>query len=156
MKTQAMRILDSNQIGYEVRSYPEDEKDAVRIAHLLELDPLIVFKTLVIVRAQSKPLLVMIPSSNRVDLKKVAKAAGEKKVKMASHNQAEELTGLQVGGISPISLINKGFIPYIDQQADGNEKLFVSAGKRGLQIGLHPEDLRRIIKGTVIDAVLDE
>ncbi len=153
VKTQAMRLLDSKGISYEVLTYPDSEKDAERIANILNLSPAQVFKTLVVVRPQSKPLLIMIPADKKLDLNKVAKAVGEKKVKMASYQEAEKLTGLQVGGISALALINQRFLPYLDRRALEKDKIFVSAGKRGYQIGLKPGDLLSLTNARVIDAV---
>ena len=153
MKTQAMRILEGKKIPYDLLSYPPGEKDAEIIADILNIPPEDVFKTLVVVRGQSKPLLVMVPANKKLGLKKVAIAVGEKKVRMASYQEAETLTGLQVGGISALALINRGFLPYLDQSALEKKKIFISAGKRGYQIGLNPQDLLVITGAKVIDAV---
>ena len=153
MKTQAMRILEGKRIRYELLAYPDDEKDAEIIANILDLSPADVFKTLVVIRGHSKPLLVMIPANKKVDLKKVARTVGEKKVKMASHQEAESLTGLQVGGISALGLINKGFLLFLDRRGVEKKKIYISAGKRGYQIGLDPQDLLAVTNTKVIDAV---
>jgi len=97
-------------------------------------------------------MLVMIPSNAQLDLKKVARAVGEKKVKMASHKEAESMTGLQVGGISALALLNWGFVPLIDLQARDHQTIYISAGKRGLQISLSPIDLINITSAREIDA----
>ena len=153
MKTQAIRILEGKNIQYDLLAYPEDEKDAEVVAKILDLSPVDVFKTLVVVRHPAKPLLVMIPADKKVDLKKVARSTGEKKVKMASYQEAESLTGLQVGGISALALINMGFLPLLDRSAVEKKKIYVSAGKRGYQIGLDPQDLLAVTSAIVIDAV---
>ena len=153
MKTQAIRILEGKNIQYDLLAYPEDEKDAEVVAKILDLSPVDVFKTLVVVRRPAKPLLVMIPADKKVDLKKVARSTGEKKVKMASYQEAESLTGLQVGGISALALINMGFLPLLDRSAVEKKKIYVSAGKRGYQIGLDPQDLLAVTSAIVIDAV---
>ena len=153
MKTQAMRILEGKKIPYDLLIYPAFEKDAEIIASILNLSPADVYKTLVAVRGSSKPLLLMIPANTKLDLKKVAKIVGEKKVKMASQQEAELLTGLQVGGISALALINKGFAPFLDKSAMEKKKMYVSAGKRGYQIGIDPQDLLAVTKSKVIDAV---
>ncbi len=151
-----MRILEGKNIQYDLLAYPEDEKDAEVVAKILDLSPVDVFKTLVVVRRPAKPLLVMIPADKKVDLKKVARSSGEKKVKMASYQEAESLTGLQVGGISALALINMGFLPLLDRSAVEKKKIYVSAGKCGYQIGLDPQDLLAVTRAKVIDAVASE
>ncbi len=135
-KTQAMRALDGKRIPYEVLTYPDDLRDAEEIALLLDLPAASVFKTLVVLPPESgkKPMLVMIPADAHLDLKKLAAAAGAKKLKMATHREAEQLTGLQVGGISAVALLNKGFAVYIDSSAQAEDEICVSAGKRGIQL----------------------
>jgi Cys-tRNA(Pro)/Cys-tRNA(Cys) deacylase len=152
-KTLAMRVLDSRKVDYAVTVYPQNERDAKRIATLMKVDPSLVYKTLVVLRAAGKPLLAMIPSNSQLDLKQVARSVGEKKVKMASHKEAESLTGLQVGGISALALLNRGFVPLIDSQARDHRKIYISAGKRGQQISLSPIDLINVTGARVIDAM---
>ena len=135
-KTLAMRVLDGRKVDYTVTAYPQNERDAERIASLMNVEPALVYKTLVVLPAAGKPLLVMIPSDSQLDLKQVARAVGEKKVKMASHKEAESSTGLQVGGISALALLNRGFVPLIDSQAKDQQIIYISAGKRGLQFHL--------------------
>ncbi len=152
-KTLAMRVLDSKKVDYAVTAYPQTERDAERIATLINVEPSLVYKTLVVLRAAGKPILVMIPSNAQLDLKKVARAVGEKKVKMASYKEAESQTGLQVGGISALALLNRGFVPLIDLQARDHQMIYISAGKRGLQISLSPIDLINITSAREIDAI---
>ncbi|MBP9503158.1 MAG: aminoacyl-tRNA deacylase [Candidatus Promineofilum sp.] len=135
-KTLAMRALDGKRIPYEVLTYPDELRDAEEIALLLELPANAVFKTLVVLppEAGKKPMLVMVPSDAHLDLKKLATAAGVKKLKMATHREAEQLTGLQVGGISAVALLNKSFAVYIDSSARAQDKICISAGKRGIQL----------------------
>ena len=117
--------------------------------------PEIVFKTLVVnppegdVRA--KPMLVLVPSNRQLDLKKLAKAVKAKKLKMATQNEAEKMTGLQVGGISPLALLNKGFAIYVDVSAQGIDKIVISAGQRGMQIILGVDDLVKVTRARFVD-----
>ena len=152
-KTLAMRVLDSKKVDYAITAYPQTERDAERIAILINVEPSLVYKTLVVLCADGKPLLVMIPSNSQLDLKKVARAVGEKKVKMASLKEAESLTGLQVGGISALALLNRGFVPLIDSQARDHQIMYISAGTRGLQISLSPIDLINVTGARELDAV---
>ena len=148
-----MRVLEGRKVDYEVHTYPEQERDAEKIAEWLDIPVDRVFKTLVAVREQGKPLLVMVPGSHQLDLKKLAKEVGEKKIKLASHVQAEALTGLQVGGISPLALINKGFVMLLDRSAVTCHTICISAGKKGLNVELNPAELIRITSARYVDVI---
>lgn len=156
-KTQAMRTLEGKRIPYEALAYPDDMRDALEIALLLNLPPAAVCKTLVVLPPEpgKKPLLVMIPSDKQLDLKKLAASVGAKKIKMASQREAEELTGLQVGGISAVTLLNKGFTVYIDRAAAKLDRICVSAGKRGAQLYLAAADLIKLTGARPIDVASD-
>ena len=156
-KTLAMRALEGKRIPYEALAYPDDMRDALEIALLLNLPPASVYKTLVVLPPEpgKKPLLVMIPSDKQLDLKKLAAAVGAKKIKMASQREAEELTGLQVGGISAVTLLNKGFTVYIDRAANKLERICVSAGKRGAQLVMAAADLIKLTGARPIDVASD-
>ena len=156
-KTQAMRALEGKRIPYEALAYPDDMRDALEIALILNQPPGEVFKTLVVMppEGSKKPLLVMLPSDAQLDLKKLAAAVGAKKIKMASQREAEELTGLQVGGISAVTLLNKGFTVYIDRAAVRLDRICVSAGKRGLQLRLAAADLIKLTGARSIDVASD-
>lgn len=154
-KTLAMRLLEGKKVTYEAVSYDASERDAEKIARQLGVPPEQVFKTLVVAAPKSginnKPLLVVVPANQQLDLKKLAKLLKVKKLKMATHQQAEALTGLQVGGISPLALINKGFAIYLDELALEQAQIFVSAGERGTQIKLAPKDLRKVTGARMAD-----
>jgi len=152
-KTLAMRVLEGRKVDYEVHTYPEQERDAEKIAEWLEIPADRVFKTLVAVREPGKPILVMVPGSHQLDLKKLAKEVGEKKIKLASHVQAEALTGLQVGGISPLALMNKRFVMLLDRSAAVYDTICISAGKKGLNIELNPAELMRITSAQYVDVI---
>lgn len=155
-KTLAMRLLEGKKVSYEAVLYDASERDAEKIALQLDVPPEQVFKTLVVAapqdgRSPSKPLLVVIPANRQLDLKKLAKLNKVKKLKMATHQQAEEMTSLQVGGISPLALINKGFTIYLDELALEQPQIYVSAGERGTQIKLAPADLRKLTGARLAD-----
>jgi Cys-tRNA(Pro)/Cys-tRNA(Cys) deacylase len=150
-KTMAMRTLDAKRIPYEVLTYDSSISDAALVADEIGLPHEQVFKTLVVVRNDRKSMLVMIPADRQLDLKSLAKMVGEKKVKMASHKQAEELTGLQVGGISALALLNRGFDIYLDASAGSFDRICISAGKKGLQVRLSAKDLIAATDARVID-----
>ena len=88
-----------------------------------------------------KPILVVIPGPSQVDLKALAKSLGEKKVTLATEREAEQITGLQVGGISPLALINQGFQVVIDTSALELDVIHISGGQRGMNISLQADAL---------------
>lgn len=153
-KTLAMKLLDGKKVAYETAVYPAGFKDAVEVAAQINAPPEQVFKTLVVLppEARSKPMLVMVPAQRQLELKKLAKAVNAKKLKMASQREAEEITGLQVGGISALALLNKGFAVYLDESARRQSHVYVSAGQRGIQIKLAVDDLIRLTRARIVDA----
>ena len=135
------RLLDARKIAYQAFALPAEKLGARETARLLEVEPELVFKTIVITRPKGKPILAVIPGPNRVDLKLVAGALGEKKVNLPTEREAELLTGLQAGGISPLALLNKGFQVVIDSAAEAKPEIHVSGGQRGLNIRLSVDAL---------------
>jgi Cys-tRNA(Pro)/Cys-tRNA(Cys) deacylase len=156
-KNNVTRLLDSKRVSYTVYTYDYDAgvRSAVEVAQAIGLPPEQVFKTLVAVADQprSKPLLVVVPGPATLDLKALAKAVGLKKIKMAEHKQAEQLTKLQTGGISPLALINKGFDIYIDARAQAFETIAVSAGERGANIELPVAELVKLTRARWLELV---
>jgi Cys-tRNA(Pro)/Cys-tRNA(Cys) deacylase len=150
-KTNAMRVLDARRVPYEVITFSPDIHSAEEVAEVTGVPPAEVYKTLVVRREHGKPLLVMIAGDRELDLKRLARAVGEKKLKMATHRQAEELTGLQVGGISPLALLNRGFDVYIDRPATELSHVYVSAGRRGIDLRVPVKDLVAITKAKVVE-----
>lgn len=140
-KTLAMKVLEGKKIAYEMVTYPDTERDAVQVAQALGVSPSQVFKTLVVTRPLGKPLLVMLPADRQLDLKQLAKVVKEKKLKMATHAEAEALTGLQVGGISALALLHRSFSIYLDTAARDYEQVYISAGKRGVNLKMAVKDL---------------
>ncbi|MFN8446461.1 MAG: aminoacyl-tRNA deacylase [Caldilineaceae bacterium] len=139
---------------YQLFTYDYDAgvHSAVEVASAIGLPPEQVFKTLV-VRADDpkrKPLLVIVPGPDTLDLKALAKALNVKKVQMTTHAEAEALTGLQTGGISPLALINKGFDTYLDEQAQAFEAIAVSAAQRGANVQLSVKDLVALTKARFV------
>ena len=136
------RFLDSRKVSYIAFETPPEKLGALEVALLLAVEPASVFKTIVVIRDKpKKPLLVLVPGPSSVDLKLLASALGEKKVHLPTEREAEQLTGLQAGGISPLALINKGFQVVIDSSARNFSQIHVSGGQRGLNIRLSPDDL---------------
>ena len=150
-KTLAMRLLEGKNVPYEAFSYPADERDATVVAEEIGIPAGQVFKTLVVQRQVGKPFLVMVPADRELDLKKMAKGVGEKKVSMASHAEAEELTGLEVGGISALALINRGFDIVLDTSAQEYETICISAGEKGINIEVPVEGLVEVTGADYLD-----
>jgi Cys-tRNA(Pro)/Cys-tRNA(Cys) deacylase len=130
------RLLDSKKIPYQAYELPTEKLGARHTADLLGLEPELVYKTIVVTRPKGKPILAVIPGANRVDLKMLAAELGEKKVSLPTEREAEELTGLLAGGISPLALINRGFQVVIDSAAQARLEIHISGGQRGLNIRL--------------------
>ena len=142
------RLLDNRKISYKVYELPKDKLGAEETARLLDVPPEIVFKSIVIKRrGLGKPILAVIPGNKEVDLKALAKAIREKKVSPATQSEAENLTRLQAGGISPLALINRGFEIIIDRSALDYDGIHVSGGERGLTIWLAAADLIQLTQG---------
>lgn len=136
------RLLESRKIRYTAFETPGEKLGAQETAQFLGVDPRRVFKTIVVIRDKpKKPLLTLVPAPGSVDLRAVAAALGEKKVYLPTEREAEQLTGLQTGGISPLALINKGFHVVIDASARNFDEIHVSGGQRGLNIKLSVDDL---------------
>ena len=137
IKNNVTRLLDSRKIPYTVFELTPEKRGALETARLLGLEPASVYKTIVVTReksAKKKPLLVVIPGPNEVDLKTLAAFLGEKKVYLPTEREAEQLTGLQAGGISPLALLNKGFQVVLDASAREQAEIHVSGGQRGLNL----------------------
>ncbi len=144
--TNVTRLLDARKIPYTAYETPAEKLGALETARFLNVEPGSVFKTIVVTRERPrKPLLVVVPGDAEVDLKLLAAALGEKKVFLPTEREAEQLTGLRAGGISPLALINKGFQVVIDSSARARGEIHVSGGQRGLNIRLATEDLARLV-----------
>ena len=142
IKNNVTRLLDSRGIQYKIHPLPVEKISAAQVADLLDIPPEIVYKTIVVTRvSKGKNILAVVPGPSEVNLKTLAKAIGEKKVKLATERQAEELTGLQAGGISPLALINCGFQVVLDASAQSHKEIYISGGQRGLNISLSPHDI---------------
>ena len=148
LKTNAMRILDSKKVSYEMLSYEsEDGKiDGISVAHKIGVDEKNVFKTLV-AQGTSKELYVfVIPVAEELDLKNAAKIAGEKKVEMIAVKDILQYTGYIRGGCSPIGL-KRDYRTFIHESAEDLDFIIFSAGKIGHQIKMNPKDLVSVVEG---------
>lgn len=139
------RFLDARKIKYQAFETPAEKLGAEETARILNLPVETVFKTIVILREKpKKPILAVVPGPFNVDLKLLATALGEKKVHLPTEREAEQLTGLQAGGISPLALINKGFQVVVDAAAKKYPAIHISGGQRGLNIRLSVDDLLKL------------
>ena len=139
------RLLDTKKVTYEVLEIPSEKLSALEVADFLKVSPDKVYKTIVARRSGAgKLVLAIVPATGEVNLKKLARALGEKKMYIPVMREAEAVTGLQAGGISALALINKGFQVVIDAHAREKSEIIISAGQRGLQVRLSPEDLARL------------
>lgn len=155
-KTNVARLLDKAKIAYRLVPYEVDENDlsATHVAEQLGEDIAQVFKTLVLHGDKSGYFVCVIPGADEVDLKKAAKVSGNKKCEMIPVKELLPLTGYIRGGCSPIGM-KKHFPTYIHQTASGFDKIYVSAGQRGLQIQLSPADLIRAAQAMEADLTAD-
>lgn len=144
IKNNVTRLLDVHKINYVAHELPPEKLGAVQAAQLMDVSPEQVYKTIVITREKKKPVLAVIPGPRTVDLKQLAVFLSEKKVSLPTEREAEALTGLQAGGISPLALIHKGFQVVIDSTAQSFEKIYISGGQRGLDIQLPVTDLVKL------------
>ena len=143
------RFLDARKVKYTAREVPAEKLGAVEVAQLMGVPVEQVFKTIVTKREKGKPVLAVIPAPHVVDLKMLAAFLGEKKMHLPSEREAEQLTGLQAGGISPLALINKGFHVVIDATAQSFDEIYISGGQRGLDIQLGVADLVKLVNAKV-------
>ncbi len=130
MVNNVTRLLDSRKIPCTAYELSSEKRGAQETAQRLNADPASIFKTIVVLRDKpKKPLLVLVAGDSVVDLRLLASALGEKKVHLPTEREAERITGLQAGGISPLALLNKGFQVVIDSSARNFEEIHVSGGQ---------------------------
>ncbi len=153
-KTNAVRALDALAISYELRTYEVDLEDlsAINVAHKIGLPPEQVFKTLLLDTSSGGHLFAVIPGDAELDLKKVAQAAGMKKVELTSFKEVEPLTGYVRGGVTVLAA-KKPFPAYADETIELFQVISVSAGIRGTQLLLSPTDYLRATGGILSDVV---
>ncbi len=136
------RLLQNRGVPFVAHELPPDKLGALETADILSIQPELVFKTIVLTRDHSKRhILALLPGTAQVDLKKVARALEEKKVRLPTEREAERLTGLQAGGISPLALLHRPFSVILDTEALNHPHILISGGQRGLNIQIAPSDL---------------
>ena len=150
-KNNIIRLLDSRKIKYRKYDLPAEKLGARETARLLGDSVDLVYKTIVVTRKLGKPILVIVSADSEVDLKKAASCLDEKKVFLPTQDEAEKLTKLQVGGISPLALLNKGFVVILDASAQAHEQIHISGGEREINIRLGVEDLVKVTQARIAD-----
>lgn len=149
------RLLDRKKVAYTAFELPAEKLGAKATARLLEVPVERVFKTIVILREKpGKAILALIPGDSQANLKAIAAAIQEKKVRLPTQHEAEQLTGLQAGGISPLALIHKGFQVLLHQSASGFDTVHISGGQRGLNLRLSPQALTELTHARLADIAL--
>ena len=151
-KTNVMRILDQKRIPYTAHTYPhgDDPIDGVTVAEMLQRDPNQVFKTLVARGASKEISVFVVPVQHELDLKKAAKAIGEKSVAMIHVSEITPLTGYVRGGCSPVGM-KKLYPTVFDASCLEQETILVSAGKIGFQVETAPDALLSLTRGSTAD-----
>jgi Cys-tRNA(Pro)/Cys-tRNA(Cys) deacylase len=154
VKTLATRVLEARNVPFQVMTYEVVEHlPAAEVAAVLGLDAGQTFKTLVALpeRPYAKPILALMPGDSTLDLKKLAEASDEKKVRMASHKEAEHLTGLEKGGIAPLALVDKMWPVFVDETAILYDRIEISAGKVGVGVLVAVQPLLELLQATLAD-----
>ncbi len=153
-KTNAVRILESKNISFTLKSYEVDESDlsAVTVALKIGAEPEQVFKTLLTRGDKTGIIVFCIPGNYELNWKKAASVSGNKNIEMVKANEVLSLTGYLRGGCSPIGM-KKSFPTFLDETANIFDKIYVSAGVRGSQIFLNPVDLKNLVNAEFADLV---
>lgn len=153
-KTNVMRLLDAKSIPYEAREYDPEITSGPLVAAALGEDPDTVFKTLVTEGPKKEHFVFVIPVNAELDLKKAAKAARVKSIAMIPQKELLPLTGYIHGGCSPFG-VKKPFPTFLDETAELFPNIFVSAGRRGYQVGISPSDIISQIGASFADLTVD-
>ena len=151
--TNVIRLLTGAKIAHEVREYDPEAVDGQTVAKELGEDPDSVFKSLVAENENHEHFIFEVPVDQELDLKKAAKATCSKWIKLIPQKELLPLTGYVHGGCSPIGL-KKRMPCYMDETAFLFDKIFISAGRRGTQVGLSPDDLKAFVQANVVDLLL--
>ena len=146
-KTNVMRILEQKKIPYGVYEYDDSDNmiDGVTVAGMIGQPPQIVFKTLVSVGKSNQYFVFVLPVAKELDLKKAAKAVGEKNIELIPVKQIESVTGYIKGGCSPIDM-KKAYTTTFDSSAVSIDKIIFNAGKVGFQVEISPADITKVIR----------
>ena len=149
------RLLEARQIPFELLDLHTEEKlSGVQMADRAGVPRNRLYKTLVVLREKKgHPLLAVIPGDLELDLKALRAALGEKGLRMATQAEAEAITGLQVGGISALALLNRRFEVVLEETATSLEAFYVSAGQRGASVSLSPKDFAAVTRAQLLPGI---
>lgn len=152
-KTNAMRLLERLGIAYEALGYDPAIHSAAGVAQTLGIPVERVYKTLVVLvePPPHSPLLVMVPGDQELDLRALARALGVKSTRMAPQREAERLTGLQVGGIGALALVDRPFTVLLASAARDHDWILVNGGRRGLNLRLAVDDLLAVTNARLVE-----
>ena len=154
IKTNAMRILEKEKIPFTCHTYEcEEFTDGIQVADMLSLPHEKVYKTLVTIGSSKNYFVFVIPIEEEVDLKKAAKAVGEKSVSMIHVKDINQVTGYIRGGCTAVGM-KKQYVTRLDESARDKDKIYVSGGRIGSQIELKPDDLLKACKGEYADLIV--
>jgi Cys-tRNA(Pro)/Cys-tRNA(Cys) deacylase len=148
MKTRAAQVLDKLGIPYEIREFQEEELGADEVAEKLHIPLAQVFKTLVVHGDRTGVILACLPGTMTLSLKALARVSGNRKVEMVEKDEIHRLTGYIRGGVSPLGG-KKDYPVYLDESALAQPIISVSAGMRGMQLFIQPQDLARATRAKV-------
>ncbi len=152
-KTNVCRVLDAKKIAYELHTYePDATLTGEQIAGILGEDAAKVFKPLVPRGKSGGYYVFVVPVAEELDVKKAAKAAGEKSIEMIKQKELLPLTGYVHGGCSPVGM-KKQFPTFVHESASGYDRIFVSAGKVGFQVEVAPGDLEKVVGFQTADLI---
>ena len=153
-KTNAVRLLEANNIIHSTLTYEVDESDlsGITVANKIAVEPERVFKTLVTRGEKTGIKVFCIPVTEELNLKKAALVCGDKKIEMIKEKELLPLTGYIKGGCSPIAM-KKNYPTFIDETAQLFDEISISAGLRGMQIMIKPNDLLEVVKGKFADLI---
>ena len=153
-KTNAVRILEAKGVSFTLHEYQVDEDalDAVNVAHKVGAAPETVFKTLVACGDKTGCTVFVVPGNVELNLKKAAAASGNKSIEMLKVKELQHVTGYIRGGCSPVGM-KKDFPSYFDETAQLYDYIYVSAGVRGMQMRLAPDDLLHAVHAAYADLV---
>lgn len=155
-KTNAMRILETMKITYEMRTYEcEDFIDGIHLAEMLELPYEQVYKTLVTIGKSKNHYVFVIPVAEEIDFKKAARVVGEKALEMLPLKDLTAITGYIRGGCTAIGM-KKKFKTVIQEDAEILDEIVVSGGRRGLQLILKPDDLKKAAEAEYADVIVSK
>ncbi|THB73500.1 MAG: Cys-tRNA(Pro) deacylase [Desulfobulbaceae bacterium] len=156
--TPAIALLKKLRINHEILKYnhdPTHQSYGMEAVEKLKLEPQSVFKTLMVALGSGELCVAILPVEKMLDLKKFAQIVGEKKAEMADKQVVQKTTGYVLGGVSPLGQ-KKRVRTVIDNSAAQIEKIYVSGGRRGLEIGLHPDDLVHLTEAQFSDITLKD